>query len=167
MKLETFTLKEDVLPVDLDGWIAYRAEKIVIVLHECDFRVDGYVAFRPDDIEGQEASQANAFHDKVIAEEKLLDAWQDRREWAYANYQELFARFAKDRELLSVERPGDYFLVGEVVDTDHEGVTLKCMAPDGGWDEEDEFVDWDEISLVRWRSNYLTMLRKHGAKRPD
>ncbi|MCX7023540.1 MAG: hypothetical protein NT080_02840 [Spirochaetes bacterium] len=165
MKLETITLAEEVLPVELDGFVVKRTKALTVVIQEFDFRLDGYVAVRSPDIESVEASDADEFHMSVILKEKLLDEYADRDAVPADSFKSLFSGFAATHELVSVEKPGDFFIVGEVADIDDEGVTLRCMTPAGEWDEEDEFVIYDEITMVHWKNNYLRMFRKHGAPR--
>jgi len=163
--IETLELDEEIGAYDLDAIIVKETDEYVCFIEEYDFALNGYVFLRKEDITSrQPEKEASDFHEKVIKQEKLLDAYPDRDKLSFNDLKSLFDYLKKQQELVILEGYGDYLNVGSIVKVSDEAVTIRQVTPDGDWEEEDDEFEFDEIAIIRWKSRYAEMFKKYAVK---
>lgn len=146
------------------GFPVLLSPQLAVLQKESGFRLDGYVAMRPGDVTYAEQYDDNPFCKRALVGERVYDAVKTP-DFPAADWKQLVEGIIKTfGGWLSVECEASeqtVYYVGMATEVTSEYLTVRRVDADGGWHDQPASLPLDEITLITFGDNYLSVFAKY------
>ncbi|GAA5495856.1 hypothetical protein Rhal01_02036 [Rubritalea halochordaticola] len=164
---ESFALvqieREEIDPNSLDGFILYHDEEWVMLLKEEDFRLNGVVFIRKQDITSLKSGKTQAFHKQIMEQEGELNSYNPLDKIPSVGIPEFLSCLPKHKVVIFEEETEDedMFYIGLIEKIEDMQVHLKSFSTEAVIDEETTIVELEHITSISHDTSYTLAYEQH------
>ena len=144
--------RDGVDPNNIQGFILGCSEKLVLLQYVYDFRLDGLMVLRTEDISEMKRTKTDEFQQSLLVAEGALshipfDYSIDLTSWrrAISGLRSDFSLLIMECEL--TKEPA--FALGEILEVGDEEVVMRTFSGTANWDEDTSLCRAKTLRLVR------------------
>lgn len=148
----------------IQGFVLGASEQLVLLQYVYDFNLDGLMLLRARDISEVTRSRTEELQERLLADEGLLSSVPfgyevDLRSWRSAidDLRGEHSIFILECELL--DDPA--FVIGRVIETGREQVSVKYFTGAANWLEKPVRVRYNDLTSCQVATNYANVYQSH------
>ena len=156
--------RSDIETPKLYGLVLACSSELVLIHVVYDFHPEGYQILRISDISGIRHNAYDRTMTKILRAEGILEQGSlkhpiDLQSWqsALRNLKALGANVIVEAE----EPEVDVFLIGKIIRINKKTLSMRHFDGTGKWDEELSYILYEDITSVKFGSNYLNVFSRH------
>jgi hypothetical protein len=162
--LQTFERRK-IDPNRIFGIVVAESDDLLLIHHEYDFELDGYLVIRRRDLTKSYSSDSNAYCVQLMKKEGL---WKKPakaiRSLPLSDWRALLTALAGKSVVVENERTGAFF-IGPILHCDAHAVTIHHFDGCGEW-QTPERVSYRSITSVQFGNRYITIHSRYLRPRP-
>lgn len=148
----------------IQGFVLAVSSELVLIQYVYDFRLDGLMALRTEDITQVELTATNSLQKKLIFEEGLGAQVPFSFEFDVRSWRTLIAQLTLRHALMIVEcEAGEIneFLIGRVVQTEGDSLQIEHFTGAANWAGSPSLVSYRDITCCQVGNNYANVYQRH------
>lgn len=139
------------------GFLLSHSKELVLIQYIADFRTDGLMVLRKQDITYLECDKTAQFQYQILRANGVIDAIDFSVNFAVTNWHTVFSGMANEYSICSVEEEGvdDYlFMIGKLVTLNSQSVTMHEFTGSARWLDDYTEIDFADITCFRVDDHY-------------
>ena len=156
--------RDDIDDNGIQGYVLAVSDQLVALQYVYDFRLDGLMILRTDDLTAIDCSETSRFQNDLLVREGLVQAVPFDKPFDLASWPAVIGQLSREFPLLIVECEALHepeFAIGRVHGVSDEVVDLEYFNGAGQWENELVAIEFADISSCQVDTNYLNIYRRH------
>ena len=156
--------RDDIDGNSIQGYVLAVSDQLVALQHISDFRLEGLMILRLDDLTEVECSAASRFHNELLVREGLVQAVPFGKPFDLESWPAIIGQLSREFSLVILECEALHepaFAIGRIHGLSADTVDLEYFDGVGEWEEEMVEIEVADISCCQVDTNYLNVYRRH------
>ncbi len=148
----------------VQGFVLAVSPTLVAIQQVDDFRLDGLMVLRLEDITEVRRGDSDQFQQALLAEEGLVQQVPFGMAFDLSDWSAVITQLSREHGYLILEREANEdpdFAIGRVIRTTADAVRFKFFSVVAHWKDIPEEILFEDITCCEVDTNYLTVYRRH------
>lgn len=151
----------------LQAFVLDVSDRLVALQYVCDFRLDGLMFLRVEDITSVKCSATDTFQKGLLEHEGVLECVPFGAGFELKSWSALLAQLVGTFPILILERefvPAEPLFIGSILKVRKSGVLGRYFSGAANWATRPERLKFKDITCCQVETNYIEFYRRHFAR---
>lgn len=151
----------------LQAFVLDVSDQLVALQYVCDFRLDGLMFLRVEDITAVKCSATEKFQNGLLEHEAVSDCVPFGARFELESWSALLAQLIWTFPILILERecePAEPLFIGSILKVGKSGVLGRYFSGAANWATRPERLKFQDITCCQVETNYIEFYRRHFAR---
>lgn len=147
--------KSQCIPISL-------SDRFLLVAQYIDFRPDGYVIIRLEDIQSIRFDEVLAYFREIVKKEGSGQIISEAPKLDLNSFETIFKMFKESKQIIMIEIGEDEAInIGIVTDLSDDAVSMLCFDAMGVWNDEEWIEPYQNITGISFSTHYIETFTKY------
>jgi hypothetical protein len=153
--------REKIDSQSLQAFILNYSESLILMQYICDFRLDGHLILRGDDISSITCRATDEFQRKLMDENGLIENIDFDFNVELSSFSSLLNALPRQSIVIIEDEGMDLFWIGRFIDSDNNNICLHEFSGAANWDDELTYIGQKDITCCQLNSNYISYYARY------
>ncbi|TLD72773.1 hypothetical protein FEM03_01485 [Phragmitibacter flavus] len=151
----------------LQGFIVDFSESLILLQYVYDFRVDGRLLLRIEDITDMESTETDQFQKQLLLEEGDFEKIDFSRKQPISSYDAYLLSLPRNEIVILEDELAEdpEFLIGTLMFADDQIATVRFFNGAAKWKDQPSDIEIKRITCCQTRNNYINYYANHFARK--